>query len=295
MDAAFLSAKRIGWKIVDPFHFQSDTGATIPLFDTSPKLVANLLKDGVQRHWQRKMASKLKARGWAGSRVCPDPIASLVNSNWAKQNPMQAHCACKNFTSGVWTLERASQAGYEVEDLSCQLCNKAPDTLQHRIVECPAVAHIRDKFPGTARRIQRNVSNDPFLNLQGILDHPADSLPQPLKEGGTTIEWNEDIPEACRSEDQLGGGWSFVDGSASRHPVRELCRASWAAIFEDKDGSHQASVSGPVWQHLPQTPQSAEYLGATAAIQLAHRPIHLVGDCFGGSQLVHPPEDREHS
>ena len=87
-DAAILSARRIGWKFLDPFHLETDLGAKIPLFDTAPKLVAKLAKDAVQRQWQRKMGAKLKADGWRGARVCPDPITTLLHSTWARNHPL---------------------------------------------------------------------------------------------------------------------------------------------------------------------------------------------------------------
>jgi len=79
----------------------------------------------------------------------------------------------------------------------------------------------------------------------------------------------------------LGGDWGFWDGSASRHPVEELRRAAWAVAFLDAEGNKQALISGPVWQHLPQTPQASEHVGAVAAIQVLSKPTVLIGDCLG--------------
>ena len=79
----------------------------------------------------------------------------------------------------------------------------------------------------------------------------------------------------------LGGAWSFWDGSASRHPVEELRGTAWAVCFIDAEGNKQALISGLVWQHLPQTPQASEHVGAAAAIQTTSKPTILVGDCLG--------------
>jgi len=168
-----------------------------------------------------------------------------------------------------------------MDDLLCQLCGKAADSLEHRILDCPAAKSIRDEFPGTVKRMRRDIRSDPLLCLRGIMAHPADGLPKPLATGGTVTEWNNDVNVDARVPENIGGGWAFVDGSASRHVVSELRRAAWAAVFEQDDGTVQVTVSGPVWEHLPQTPQAAEHLGTVAAIQLANHPVHLVGDCLG--------------
>jgi len=168
-----------------------------------------------------------------------------------------------------------------MEDLLCQLCGKAPDSLEHRVLDCPAAKSVRDEFPGTIKRMRRDIRSDPLLCLRGIMAHPADGLPKPLSTGGTVTEWSNDVDMDARVPENIGGGWAFVDGSASRHVVSELRRAAWAAVFEQDNGNVQVTVSGPVWEHLPQTPQAAEHLGTVAAIQLANHPVHLVGDCLG--------------
>ena len=68
--------------------------------------------------------------------------------------------------------------------------------------------------------------------------------------------------------------------------MTELRRASWAVAFVGQSGKMQLTVSGPVWDHLPQTPQSGEYVSAVAAIQIGGKPFDLVGDCLGVTEAV---------
>ena len=169
----FLSAKRIGWTMVDPYHYRTDLGVKVPLLDTSPKLLTKLLREAVQRSWQRKMAVGLRLRGLEGEMVCPDPVTTMLNSSWAKYHRQEAFAAAKNFCDGSWILERASLAGYEVADLNCALCEQAPDTLGHRICGCPAVEHLRAKFANTFETIKKEWEGDPLFYLKGHLEPPS--------------------------------------------------------------------------------------------------------------------------
>ena len=63
--------------------------------------------------------------------------------------------------------------------------------------------------------------------------------------------------------------------------MAELPRAAWAVYITGADGEFRASLAGPVWAHLPQTPQAAEYASTVAAIQTLEFPTQIVGDCLG--------------
>ena len=60
-------------------------------------------------------------------------------------------------------------------------------------------------------------------------------------------------------------GSVFIDGSCTRHPVKDLCRASFAVVMVNSGGIPVISVLAPVWSHLPQTPQAAEYCAYAGA------------------------------
>jgi prepilin-type processing-associated H-X9-DG protein len=100
-------------------------------------------------------------------------------------------------------------------------------------------------------------------------------------DGGIETKWDEGLELQERQHSNLGGNLVFVDGSASRHPIQECHVASWAVAFFDYSDNFQASVAGPVWRHLPQTPQAAENTATGAAIQLMTAPTQVVGDCLG--------------
>jgi len=281
IDAAVLSASRIGWSFEGPFTLVSDQGVKIQLFETSPRLLSKLLRAAMQRHWQAKMATKLEPEGFAAKRVCPDPIRMVINSGWAKKCKLEAFTAVKAFCGGIWTTTRAAAAGYIIDDLTCPLCHEEEDTIEHRLLRCPKCKTIRDSNKSTCKIIQDNIKTDKLLATRGIMAHPADDARLPPSDGGISITrsgFDGDPNELLR---EVGGDWGFCDGSASRHPVEELRRAAWAAAFLDADGNVQVKITGPVWANLPQTPQAAEYIGAVAAIKVMTRPTTLVGDCLG--------------
>ena len=122
-DAAYLSARRIGWRFTDFETLCTDQGATISLSTTSPGLLSKLLREAVQRRWQRQMATGLSQSGWTGSRVCPDTITTVLRFSWAKSHRLEAHNACKAFCNAIWTGERAVEAGNDCDGMLC------PDTI----------------------------------------------------------------------------------------------------------------------------------------------------------------------
>ena len=282
VDAAFLAAKRLGWELEDPFHLKTDLGSTIPLFDTSPKVMAILLREAVQRKWQRQLAASVRKAhpDWEGERVCPDPVQRVIASSWGKAHPVEAHYAVKSFCNAIWTKQRAKEAGYQQDSLLCDFCGMDEDTIEHRVCHCPAAQDVRAEFADEVDIMMANALRDPLFAFRGIFSHPGDKAKRPPPEGGGQVEWGRVVDHES-AQVNLGGAWCFFDGSCSRHPVAELRRASWAAAFYDHEGYMQATFSGPVWSRLPQTPQAGEYLSAAAGIQLVRRPTRFVGDCRG--------------
>ena len=189
--------------------------------------------------------------------------------------------ALKVFCNGIWTAERAQDAGYVMSSLACPLCEESDDTFEHRLLWCPACDEVRDKHKMAFKEMKRHYNEDPLFYSRGVWAHPGDKAPKPPVKDGISADrpgFEGELSEMCEG---LGGAWCFCDGSVSRHPVAELRRASWGVTFLDHDGGRQATVRGPVWRHLPQTPQAGEYVGAAAAVQLLARPTTVVGDCLG--------------
>jgi len=296
VDAAFLALRRFGWSFPDPFTFKDDRGISIPLRDSNPKLLSKLFRAGVQRHWERKMASSLCKDGWSGNRVCCDHVKKFLNSKWSKANPKASRAAIKAFCGGTWTQDRAIQSGYDIEDPYCPLCHAAPDSLKHRLFDCnhEDAVHARNQHKWAMKRLFDSRYTDQLFAYRSIWEHPADKVELPAESGGVTTVWGDGADPDGQGGDELGGNLVFYDGSASRHPVEDLRRASWGVVFLKEDDTVHATVTGPVWRHLPQTPQSGEYLASVAAIQLMAKPTDMVGDCLGVVSAIGKLVDNPH-
>eukprot|EP00959_Pyramimonas_sp_CCMP1952_P384460 8057415-Pyramimonas_sp.AAC.1 len=49
---------------------------------------------------------------------------------------------------GAWTADRAAEVGYQLSDeqLLCPLCRAHPDSVHHRLYECPVVSETRSEL-----------------------------------------------------------------------------------------------------------------------------------------------------
>eukprot|EP00974_Lingulodinium_polyedra_P070075 6781455-Lingulodinium_polyedra.AAC.1 len=86
------------------------------LLKTSPALIKQLLKEGVQRAHERKVAAGLWAEaGPAGRRACFD-VVHRMTSVGAKQPDEFGKALVKMIAAdSYWTTKRQREAGYEVE------------------------------------------------------------------------------------------------------------------------------------------------------------------------------------
>ena len=83
----------------------------------------------------------------------------------------------------------------------------------------------------------------------------------------------------------------FVDGSCTRHPVNDLNRASFSVVMVNSVAQPVLRIQAPIWAHLPQSPQAAEYCAMAAACELIGGDAIVFGDCANvirDAQL--PPE-----
>ncbi len=74
-------------------------------------------------------------------------------------------------------------------------------------------------------------------------------------------------------------GHVFVDGSCTRHPVSDLNRASFSVVMVNSLAQPVLSIKAPIWAHLPQSPQVAEYRAMAAACELIGGEATVYGDC----------------
>eukprot|EP00959_Pyramimonas_sp_CCMP1952_P153374 3208463-Pyramimonas_sp.AAC.1 len=88
------------------------------------------------RAHQRAVGDKLGT-----GRACFDVVASELRRS--AHTPRDRGCIRLLACDGTWTKDRAIERGYELQDNICPLCEGAPDSLMHRLWQCPCVADQR--------------------------------------------------------------------------------------------------------------------------------------------------------
>ena len=184
INAAILSAKRIGWSMISAFEAADDRGNRMQLADISPAGFLQVLKEAVQRRHEEAAARAFANHtGRSGPRrVAFDIPRKLYRSKkiTGPQRAAVATLAC----DGFWTKTRLRDAGYVLPDTLCDVCRGAEDTLFHRLFECKATAHIRDSFISPddlgALLDQAHVHH---WQTRAIRPHPAAAAPPPRDAG----------------------------------------------------------------------------------------------------------------
>ena len=107
----------------------------------------------------------------------------MLASAWGRRCALQAFTALKAFCGGIWTAERARDAGYKIsdEEAVCPLCKAAPDTLEHRVLRCSARDEVRLKHKNAFKVMKSCCRSDPLLCLRGIFRTPPREPEWPLQ------------------------------------------------------------------------------------------------------------------
>ncbi len=285
LGAAALTAARIGWKLTDPYCLVDQNGTDFLLTNTSPALVQKLAIEALRATLERNVAAK-----WAkeelqfeGRRACFDFITAGVKA-CKELTPHQRGIMRAVSCGAIMTGSRAVKMGYLVSGI-CPLCGEAPDTMAHRVYGCACTAAavgavVPRWFMEEARRA---ASGDRFWTT-GICPNPVDLAPLPAKDLQVVVEKLED-------DDAMGGdggqddliavrGRVYWDGSATTSTVRGLTRAACAIVQTDAAGKPTKVLQAAVPRHLPQTAQSAEFLGLGLVFQALRGPTAVIGDCI---------------
>ena len=260
-------------------HLVDARGHTHNILEIGPRGLMALLR----RDWKDKTASQAatKVEGMGeGDRLDYQHLKTLLAEKNLDLTPQEKEIA-KNFaTNGIWTRERADQAGYEIQEgTSCPKCGKAKDTLDHRLFDCEdeEVVAIRSKYlPFWAARwlsgkwsvlqgrrpepLHKNREDSArLLARQGLARDPGKGQPGPATDG-----------DDGEGDTALGfqQGFAFTDGGCRKlfHP--SLDRASWPAVATDETGGILGAAWGPIWAGLPQTAPAGELMGLGIAAQL---------------------------
>ena len=299
--------KLIGWESREntPLVFHTAAGKRLNVIDMGPKLV----KARMTQDWQDGLAAKIAKKVGLPSGERIDFHHTYVSA----AHPLNDHerATADNFVvGGAWDAARLLRAGYQLDpdQQLCQLCHKAFDSIEHRLLHChcPAVDELRDEhLPGhlalwLAGKVSANkhridqkmrIREDQarMLAKQGLARDPSIAQPPPAEEG------EEDTSAGRDGWDfELAGHTLFNDGACTRPFHPSLARAAWATTMVNREGEVIAACSGPVWAHLPQTAPSSEVVAAAASTQVAakaSRCVKIVGD---NASVVNTMASRPH-
>ncbi len=296
--AAHLSLARIGWRFIDAFNVQDERGHSIPLTQTAPSLLQDLLVDGVRRQMERKVGEAWgrKDPAFKGRRVCIDVALRNMRGSRCGLNCRQIGAYRSATCGALMTRSRAAAEGYLVQDV-CPLCGARGDTVHHRVYHCPKTrAAVEAVVPSWFLKEARGQSADSRFWTTAILPHPGDVAPPPAD--GFEAEWEylgplRDQKEKEGIEGYVSahpfGGNVYPDGSCSADIIRELRRAGCGAVEVDGDGQPLRKFTMPIPRCFRQTPQAAEHIGYAVTVRALGRQATISPDCLSVVRAAHQP------
>ncbi len=281
--AAAVTLARVGWRFTSPFAITDTDGTEHCLTTASPCLIRDLMRGATRAAMEKAVAASLANNDetFRDRRACLD-LAIAASRPGRRHNAQQAAAFRAVACGAIWTAALAKERGY-VTDGCCPLGCRVPDTIRHRVYECP---HTRDAVRNAVPRwfwdeAQRTGAHTPFWTT-GIFPHPADVAPLPradlrceVEQHGPNEEGVVDPPGSTEVR-----GRAYVDGSCIPSVIRGLARASCALVTCTAAGVPIKTLQLPVPRHLPQTSQAAEYLIMAVAFEFLRGTTAIVGDCL---------------
>ena len=278
--AAILTIDRIGWSPISATKWKDDRGIEIDLTLYSPKLFDILVRDSCQRLAERSLAKKTADPLLVNRSACLDPARDYIKKR--KHSTKAKSAVAAVVTNSLWTKSRLRESGYQLDDVLCDLCGVATDTLHHRLWICnhPQAVCARNRIAGTRLVAEAVTAGDQSTFFcHGILPHPCDLLPLPSLSGtvsSAVVTEHLDVDEV-----QAVSGNVFADGHATKTGIKGMDRASWAVVEVDENTKEHKVFISPVWGWFPQTSQAAEYLAGVYTAMLATWNTTLYDDCQG--------------
>ena len=149
----------------------------------------------------------------------------------------------------------------------------------HRIWECDCDAAMEARASIAPQHlIDEALARGPSCAafVRGLGPDLGECMDPQIPDGG--VRYCKDGREISDREQWTLHGDVFYDGSCIQRSAPGLSRATWAVVQMSSDNKAVVTVSGPVWNSLPQTAQAAEHCARTAAVELLTGPARLFGD-----------------
>ncbi len=179
--AAHLTLARLGWRFNGAFEIIDERGFSVPLTQTSPSLLKDLLVDGVRRQMERKVGEAWgkKDPAFRGRRICADVALRHMRASKNGLNRKQIGAYRSGTCGAIMTHSRAVEEGYLVQDI-CPLCGGSGDTIHHRVYHCPKTREaVEAAVPAWFLKEARCQAANSRFWTTAIIPHPGDIAPPP--------------------------------------------------------------------------------------------------------------------
>jgi len=143
---------------------------------------------------------------------------------------------------------------------------------------CPEAVEARRKHASPELIAEAISDPDNPLFTRALQAHPGDVHHSQAKTQVLSFRRNGYIIDD--RSDWTFSGEVYYDGSCFQHEVQELSTASFGIVQLNSEGEVTAELRGTVPIHMPQSAQSAEHCGRSAAIQHLVSQSTLYGDCL---------------
>ena len=206
---------RIGWELHDDGSLMGPDGLVTNIVHASSKELCRDLKLGWQRYICQNIANRIGA---------PPSINMHMNQKvYQSLKPAERSAIALNIVGGFQT--GATKHMWDSEELgTCELCGQVDDRA-HRLLTCPATAHIRAQHPHAIHILNEVCPNWVFLPLARM--DPEISLLR-------NILQNRRIPDPVTLhptfQDGLPHFKCFTDGACILPTGPSCRRATWALV-----------------------------------------------------------------
>ena len=184
------------------------------------------------------------------------------------------------FADGVMTMHRLRARGHSNcndMDVTCPLCKGEVDHAAHRVWQCPATKHIREKFL-KQKKINELVATKSHCELNNLW-FPKIARARVIEEV-TMRGFRNGIEVGIENMPQLPQGHEvFTDGSAMDAQDPALARAASAVAFWFEGA--QWCLAMTLSDDMPQTAATAEVVAVFLALKFASQgcTLTIVTDC----------------
>ena len=237
---------RIGWSVDSSGFLHTDTEIKFSLLYSDLKELTLFL----DRTWLKHVVQCCLTRpGWTNLPV-PDRLATVKALCKLPDNEQQV--LAYQITGSFMLANQKKHFNHQSD--GCPLCSQE-DTVEHRVLRCPSLQHVRHDFPVVTQFLHEHDSchielpiayEDPLYELRFLY---FQKCPHPVLD--------ESVSQQIRQETDRGETpFFFTDGSCSDPKDCSKRRAAFAVVYHSEITSEQKASLLEAFRRNPVIPQS---------------------------------------